>query len=131
MVSASVSTFKNKHCLWRSINRFWGLKLNLYNFVTMTFFILLFRNRNGKDFSEINIWNFKKSYLAGPMREKIYGRIHFQWNCRARSTTLLNITFHWGSFLVNTSECSAFLQIGLKASSIKLKAVHCKTENFI
>ena len=58
MASASVST---------QYKSFWGLKLNLYNFVTMTFFILLFTNRNGKDFSEINIWNFEKSYFAGPI----------------------------------------------------------------
>ena len=83
----------------------------------MTFFILLFRNRNGKDFSEINIWNFKKSYLAGPMRGKIYDRTRFQWNCRARSTTLLNITFHWWGFPVNASEFSGFLLIGLKRAS--------------
>ena len=62
------------------------------------------QERNGKYFSEKNIQNFKKGYLAGPMWEVTCGRI---------TNTLLRRSFRQEGFPVNTSEFLALLQKSL------------------
>ena len=110
MASASVST---------QYKSFWGLKLNCNH----DLFHFIIHKQEWKRFLGDKYLKFWKELFCRFHMLENCGRIRFQWNCRARSTTLLNTTFYWGSFLVNASECSAFFHIGLKASSIKLEAV--------
>ena len=74
------------------------------------------KERNGKDFSEMNIRNFRKSYIAISFGKKSVTESAFN-KIAAIHLTLLRRNFHQERFPVNTSEFLALLQKDLTRTS--------------